>query len=97
MDNTNLLVSIKSDLVLRSRAGVIRETFFNHQLQSAGKQLRIPETGDFVAEEKYIFEIGGKGKKPGTVQQLKNAYIVKDDIEVGHKNIVPLWLFGFLY
>jgi hypothetical protein len=28
---------------------------------------------------------------------LKNAYIVKDDLEYGYKNVVPLWAFGLNY
>jgi hypothetical protein len=28
---------------------------------------------------------------------LKNAYIVKDDIEYGCKNLIPLWAFGLTY
>jgi hypothetical protein len=26
-----------------------------------------------------------------------DAFVVKDDIEIGSGNIIPLWLFGFLY
>ena len=28
---------------------------------------------------------------------MENAYIVKDDIEYGMRNVIPLWTFGFLY
>jgi hypothetical protein len=28
---------------------------------------------------------------------LENAFIVKDDVETGAGNIIPLWAFGFLY
>jgi len=24
-------------------------------------------------------------------------FVVADDIEIGHKNKIPLWMFGFLY
>jgi hypothetical protein len=48
-------------------------------------------------EEKYTFEIGGKHKSKKQIAGLSNAYIVKDQIEVGFGNIIPIWLFGFLY
>jgi hypothetical protein len=47
-------------------------------------------------DNKYIFEIGGKHKSKKQIQNLKNAYVVKDNIEIGFDEI-PLWLFGFLY
>lgn len=31
------------------------------------------------------------------IEGLGNAYIVKDDIEYGYKNTIPLWHFGFNY
>ena len=38
-----------------------------------------------------------KIKKEGEGKDLKNAFIVADDIEYGFKNKIPLWLFGFMY
>ncbi len=43
------------------------------------------------------FEVGGKGKTGKQVKGLDSAYIVKDDIEYGYRNVVPLWAFGLLY
>lgn len=45
----------------------------------------------------YTFEIGGKNKTQKQVRDVDNAYIVKDDIECGMRNIIPLWMFGFTY
>jgi len=28
---------------------------------------------------------------------IKNYYVAADNIEIGYKNTIPLWLFGFLY
>jgi len=36
-------------------------------------------------------------KIPKQIQKEENAYIVADNIEIGPKNKIPLWLFGFLY
>jgi len=44
-----------------------------------------------------IFEIGGKNKKYNQIAGVKNSYLAVDDIEIGYKNTIPLWLFGFLY
>jgi hypothetical protein len=43
------------------------------------------------------FEVGGKNKTQKQIEGLENAYIVKDDIEYGYKNVVPLWAFGLNY
>ncbi|MDR3095173.1 MAG: ATP-binding protein, partial [Bacteroidales bacterium] len=43
------------------------------------------------------FEVGGKSKTQEQITGLENAFIVKDDIEYGYKNIIPLWAFGLNY
>ena len=45
----------------------------------------------------YTFEVGGKNKSQKQVHDVENVYVVKDDIEYGMRNVVPLWAFGFLY
>jgi mRNA-degrading endonuclease HigB of HigAB toxin-antitoxin module len=57
----------------------------------------IPKNGDFIIDQKYIFEIGGKGKKYNQIKDIPNSFIVSDDIEIGSGNKIPLYLFGFLY
>ena len=47
--------------------------------------------GDFLIDEQIIIEVGGTSK------DLNNAYLAIDQIESGYKNVIPLWLFGFLY
>lgn len=56
-----------------------------------------PKVGDFLVDEKYTFEIGGKNKSFEQIKDLENSFTVADDIEVGFGNKTPLWLFGFLY
>ena len=75
--------------------GAIRETFFANQLFE--HNLLYPKNGDFLVDEKYNFEIGGKSKATSQIKDLDNAFVVKDNIEIGSENIIPLWLFGFLY
>ena len=44
----------------------------------------------------YTFEIGGKTKFNKQIQNLDNAYLIADDIEIGFMNKISLYLFGFL-
>ena len=97
MENTNLLRAVAGQLGGKDQAGTARETFFAHQLKSAGANVRIPSRGDFMAEGKYLFEIGGRTKGKSQVKDADNAFVVRDAIEVGFGNVIPLWLFGFLY
>lgn len=75
--------------------GSIRESFFVNQL-GANHLVEYSPTGDFKVG-KYIFEIGGQSKSQKQILGEEYAYIGADNIEIGHKNKIPLWLFGFLY
>lgn len=92
LSNTNLLKS----LTLNSDIGTIRETFFASQL-SYNCSLFYVKNGDFLINEKYIVEIGGKNKSFSQIKDIENSFVISDDIEVGFANKIPLWLFGFLY
>ena len=59
--------------------------------------MAIPRQGDFLVEDRYLFEIGGRSKGSSQIANAKNAFVVQDDIEAGYGHTVPLWLFGFLY
>ena len=93
LNNTNLMFAMASG---KPMTGSIRETFFYSQLIVQHK-VRHPKASDFEIDGRYIFEIGGKNKGRGQIQGLKNAYIVKDNMEYPVGNALPLWLFGFLY
>lgn len=93
LDNTNLIFTLSQQ---NANAGNIRETFFANQL-SYHHQLVYTEKGDFLVDNQFVFEIGGKTKNHKQIEDLSNAFIIADDIEYGFKNKIPLWLFGFLY
>ncbi|MDX9943072.1 MAG: AAA family ATPase [Bacteroidales bacterium] len=76
--------------------GSLRETFFYNQV-GAKHQLAYPKTADFLVDRKFLFEIGGKNKKTDHAAETEGTWLVKDDIEYGYKNQIPLWLMGFLY
>jgi hypothetical protein len=56
------------------------------------------QQGDFVVDEKWVFEIGGKSKDFSLLKTVeRDAYLALDLIEVGFERKIPLWLFGMLY
>ncbi len=93
MHNTNAMYAISGSNV---DAGTLRETFF---MQSLAHRhiLSLPDKGDVIVDNKYVFEIGGKQKSKKQIAHLENAFVANDGIEVGFQNNIPLWLFGFLY
>jgi predicted AAA+ superfamily ATPase len=93
LQNTNLMHSLAPG---NTETGHIRETFFLSQVSVTSK-VNASYQADFLLENKYTIEIGGKSKTQHQIAGVENAFIVKDNIEVGNDNIVPLWLFGFLY
>lgn len=97
LENTNLLKALTGEIGTEGRVGTVRETFFAHQLKSAGQDVRIPKQGDFLINGKVAFEIGGRGKKKSQIESIENAFLIRDEMEVGYANVIPLWLFGFLY
>jgi predicted AAA+ superfamily ATPase len=92
LNNSNLNYTYCSD----SKIGTIRETFFANQLQVL-HEVSIALKGDFLVDDKYLFEIGGKNKSFKQIKDIENSFVVADDIESGFGNKAPLWLFGFLY
>jgi hypothetical protein len=59
--------------------------------------ITLPDRGDFLVDNKITFEIGGKNKPQKKIKNIPDSYVVKDNIEPGTMNIIPFWLFGFLY
>ncbi|QKF73904.1 ATP-binding protein (AAA, DUF4143 domains) [Aliarcobacter faecis] len=90
--NTNLNFAYSN----QNEIGTIRETFFANQLKEQYEVL-YPTSGDFLIDERFIFEIGGKNKSFSQIKDIENSFIVADDIEIGSSGKIPLWLFGFLY
>ena len=76
--------------------GTLRETFFINQL-SQGHEVRYPKTGDFLVDRRFLFEVGGKGKKFDQIKDIPDSYLAVDETEVGYRNRIPLWMFGLLY
>ena len=101
LENSNLMYAIAEEV----NTGSLRELFFVNQVRNAGTThpqliegtVELSGGGDFVVKGRYTFEIGGKGKGFGQISGVEKGFVVADDIEVGFKNKLPLWMFGFLY
>jgi len=92
LDNTNLIYNLAQDA---SNIGNIRETFFINQTRVNADVIASP-VSDFLIDD-MTFEIGGKNKGQKQVQGIEKSFVIKDDIEFGYGNIIPLWQFGMSY
>ncbi|MDE6008567.1 MAG: hypothetical protein K2G90_05100 [Muribaculaceae bacterium] len=59
-------------------------------------KLSVSRTADFKIGG-FTFEIGGKNKGQKQIANTPDSFIVKDDIEYGSNNIIPLYHFGLTY
>ena len=78
-----------------AEVGNIRETFFLSQLRVKNPIIS-SSLSDFEIGSR-TFEIGGKSKGKKQIENAMEGYIVKDQIEFGSGNTLPLWWFGFNY
>ena len=92
LDNPTLIYSLGQDT---SEIGNIRETFFFF-FSRVEQKVITSAISDFQIAN-YIFEVGGKNKKQKQLQGSENGFIVKDNIEQGYMNVIPLWQFGLNY
>ena len=92
LQNTNLLYLSQSSV----NVGTLRETFFANQV-GLRHQLTVANQGDFIVDDRYTFEVGGASKSFQQIAGVNSSYLAIDDMPLGIKNKIPLWLFGFLY
>ena len=92
LDNTVLIHCLSER---KPEIGNIRETFFLNQMRVNHAPVSSAVADFRIAQ--YTFEAGGKSKTQEQIKDTPNAFIVKDNIEYGYKNIVPLWAFGLNY
>ena len=92
LDNTSLVYSLAGE---NQNKGNVRETFFLSQVR-VNHSVSSSTLGDFKIDEMY-FEVGGKDKGMKQIKSANKGYLVKDDIESGYLNTIPLWHFGLMY
>lgn len=93
LENTNLIAVLARE---NANIGNVRETFFANQV-GFRHEINYTDQGDFLVNNRYSFEIGGKNKSNKQLKEAKEGYLISDAIEFGYNNKIPLWLFGFLY
>ncbi len=91
VDNTNLMYALGE----QPNIGNARETFFYNQMR-VRNNVQASKISDFYIEG-MTFEVGGKGKGKKQIAEADKGYVVKDDIEYGYGNVIPLWHFGLNY
>ena len=96
MHNTNLMFPLQISSSVDDQA--LRETFFYNQVHHSDSKLKKgAKSGMFIVEnegKKYKFKIEGQ-KSRG--KNKSDMYYAIGNLETGEKNVIPLWLFGFLY
>lgn len=92
LDNTNLIYALSPE---HADIGNVRETFFMNQMRVMN-DVTSSSISDFGINGK-TFEIGGRKKGQKQIENAEEGYIVKDDIESGYANVIPLWTFGLNY
>lgn len=93
LGNTNLAYALSHG---KTESGNIRETFFLNSVCSRHK-VTAPGKGDFLVDDKWTFEVGGKGKTFVQLKGISDAFLALDDLERSVGRRIPLWIFGFLY
>lgn len=92
LDNPNIMYALVGE---GQDVGNVPETFFFNQMR-----VRHTVTASKISDFEIAgatFEVGGKNKTQAQLKGAGRGYVVKDDVEYGHGNVVPIWAFGLTY
>lgn len=89
--NTNLMYAVTDGYVDKDTE---RKTFFYNALHSKHKVNMCKHQSDFCIDRQFHFRCEDK---PENGKLYSKVVYAVDELEVGTKNVIPLWLFGFLY
>ncbi len=90
MYNSNLMYPIRPMAV---NPQAVRESFFYNQLLKDNKINEGTRNAVFKVNRAYDFRV----EENMRVRNNPDLYYAIDKVEVGADNLIPLWLFGFLY
>jgi predicted AAA+ superfamily ATPase len=95
LENTNIPFAMGSKHPDRDN---INETFLANQL-SFRSVLTVTGNGSLLTDSGILFDIQKENSTAKKAQDGKfnNRYIAADNLEFGNGNVIPLWMFGFLY
>ncbi len=91
MHNTNLMYSIYP---VKVEEQDVLDTFFMNTLYKDHKLYKGDKGTSFMVDNGLHFRICAEGCK---FKNNPNVYYAPHKLELGHGNMIPLWLFGFLY
>ena len=91
MHNTNLMYSIYP---VKVEEQDVLDTFFMNTLYEDHKLYKGDKGTSFMVDNGLHFRICAEGCK---FKNNPNVYYALHKLELGHGNMIPLWLFGFLY
>lgn len=91
MHNTNLMYSIYP---VKVEEQDVLDTFFMNTLYKDHKLYKGNKGTSFMVDNGLHFRICAEGCK---FKNNPNVYYALHKLELGHGNMIPLWLFGFLY
>lgn len=89
--NTNLMYSIYP---VKVEEQDVLDTFFMNTLYKDHKLYKGDKGTSFMVDNGLHFRICAEGCK---FKNNPNVYYALHKLELGHGNMIPLWLFGFLY
>lgn len=92
IDNPNLMNVLAGD---EPNKGNMRETFFFNQMRVSNDVIS-SRISDFRIGD-ITFEVGGPKKGKKQLAGAETGIVVRDDIEYGYHEFVPLWQFGLNY
>ena len=92
LNNTNLMHALCPKVEVSNE----RETFFHRQM-TVGHDVKTPQKGVFLVNDRYLFEVGGKSKTFDQIKDVPDSFLAIDETEVGFANRIPLWMFGLTY
>ena len=95
-ENTNLMYAAYLPQIENEMIGKVRESFVVNQFRNAKYKTFYSKIGDIEVDD-FFFEIGGKNKSGTQLKGKKHGFVIADDILVGDKHTIPLYLFGLLY
>ena len=90
MYNSNLMYPIRP---MEVNAQAVRESFFYNQLLKDNKVSDGGRNAHFLVNGRYPFRV----EENTRARSNPDLYYAVDKTEVGDGNMIPLWLFGFLY
>ena len=90
MYNSNLMYPIRP---MQVNEDTVRETFFYNQLQKNSTLNQGQKNAHFLVDGEYNFRI----EKTKPLRINPELYYAVEQKAVGEENVIPLWLFGFLY